>query len=65
MQELKIMIQKAAHLSKINFSLFIDGEDYTHYTDETFDSLFPPNLLKKSCQHKYERRIPVNGYFVK
>ena len=45
MQELKIMIQKAAHLSKINFSLFIDGEDYTHYTDETFDSLFPDQTL--------------------
>ena len=41
MQELKIMIQKAAHLRKNNFRLFSNGEEFTDYTEETFDSLFP------------------------
>ena len=41
MQELKIMIQKAAHLKKNAFSLYSEGVDYTPYTEETFDSLFP------------------------
>ena len=41
MQELKTMIQKAAHLRKNAFGLFNEGEDYTQYTEETFDSLFP------------------------
>ena len=45
MQELKVMIQKAAHLKKNSFSLFSEGEDYTQYTDETFDSLFPDQTL--------------------
>ena len=45
MQELKIMIQKAAHLKKNSFNLFNGGEDYTQYTDETFDSLFPDQTL--------------------
>ena len=45
MQELKVMIQKAAHLKKNSFNLFNEGEDYTHYTDETFDSLFPDQTL--------------------
>ena len=41
MEELKIMIQKAAHLRKNTFRLYCEGEDYTPYTNETFDSLFP------------------------
>ena len=45
MQELKIMIQKAAHLKKNTFSLYCEGEDYTQYNDETFDSLFPEQNL--------------------
>ena len=45
MQELKIMIQKAAHLKKNSFYLFCEGEDYTSYTEETFDSLFPDQIL--------------------
>ena len=40
-KELKTMIQKAAHLKKNSFSLFNEGEDYTQYSDETFDSFFP------------------------
>ena len=45
MQELKTMIQKAAHLRKNGFGLYIKGEDYTQFTDETFDSLFPEQDL--------------------
>ena len=45
MQELKTMIQKAAHLKKNTFSLFNEGTDYTGYSDETFDSLFPDQDL--------------------
>ena len=41
MQELMTMIQKAAHLRKNSFGLYIEGVDYTQYTEETFDSLFP------------------------
>ena len=40
MHELKIMIQKAAHLSSKNFRLFSDGEEYSYYEQETFESLF-------------------------
>ena len=40
MNELKMMIQKAAHLSKINFRLISNGEEYTNYNEETFESLF-------------------------
>ena len=45
MQELKIMIQKAAHLKKNTFGLFCNGENYSQYTEETFDSLFPEETL--------------------
>ena len=45
MQELKVMIQKAAHLRKNTFRLFSEGIDYTDYSDEAFDSLFPDQAL--------------------
>ena len=45
MQELKLMIQKAAHLRKNSFRLFSNGEDYTPYNEEIFDSLFPNQSL--------------------
>ena len=41
MLELKGMIQKAAHLRKNSFGLYSEGENYTQYNEETFDSLFP------------------------
>jgi hypothetical protein len=41
MQELKLMIQKAAHLKRRNFLLFSNGEEYTQYNTEIFGSLFP------------------------
>ena len=45
MQELKIMIQKAAHLKRRNFRLFSEGEEYTQYNQELFSSLFPNQNL--------------------
>ena len=45
MQELKLMIEKAAHLSKNNFKLFSEGEEYTHYNEEKFNSIFPDQDL--------------------
>jgi len=45
MKELKIMIQVAAHLKKKNFRLFYEGEEYTQYNDESFESLFPNEKL--------------------
>ena len=45
MQELKIMIQKAAHLKKNSFYLICNGKNYTNYTDETFESFFPDQKL--------------------
>ena len=41
MQELKLMIQKAAHLKRRNFHLFSNGEEYIQYNTEIFGSLFP------------------------
>jgi hypothetical protein len=41
MKELKIMIQVAAHLKKNNFRLFSEGQEYTQYHEETFETLFP------------------------
>ena len=41
MQELKLMIQKAAHLRRNNFRLFSNGQEYTQFNEEIFDSLFP------------------------
>ena len=40
MSELKLMIQKAAHLRSRNFRLFSNGEEYSNYKEETFESLF-------------------------
>ena len=45
MEELKMMIEKAAHLRKNSYGLFIKGVDYTNFTNETFDSLFPDEAL--------------------
>lgn len=41
MKELRKMIKIAAHLKKINFRLFCEGDEYTQYKEETFESLFP------------------------
>ena len=41
MKELKLLIQKAAHLRRNTFRLFSNGEEYTEYNEETFDTLFP------------------------
>jgi hypothetical protein len=45
MKELKLMIQMAAHLKKNNFRLFCEGQEYTEYQEETFESLFPSQNL--------------------
>ena len=45
MKELKIMIQKAAHLRKNSFILLSEGINYTQHNEETFDSLFPDKQL--------------------
>ena len=45
MQELKIMIQKAAHLKHRNFRLFSNKVEYTQYNQEIFSSLFPNQNL--------------------
>ena len=45
MQELKLMIQKAAHLRKNTFKLFSNGDEYSQYNEEIFDSLFPNQSL--------------------
>jgi hypothetical protein len=46
MKELKIMIQVAAHLKKNNFLLISeDGQEYSKYHEETFESLFPNKNL--------------------
>ena len=45
MKELKLMIQKAAHLRNKNFRLFSKGEEYTQYENELFHSLFPHQTL--------------------
>ena len=45
MWELKTMIQKAARLHSRNFRLFSNGEDYTKYNDETFESFFHEQKL--------------------
>ena len=51
MKELKIMIQVAAHLRKNNFRIFCEGQEYTQYHDETFESLFPTqNIVIFSLQ---------------
>ena len=45
MQELKLMIEKAAHLKRRTFKLFSNGEEYSQYNEETFDTLFPHQSL--------------------
>ena len=45
MSELKLMIQKAAHLRKNSFTLVSEGQNYTQYNSETFVSLFPNKQL--------------------
>ena len=46
MKELKIIIQVAAHLKKNNFLLISeDGQEYSKYHEETFESLFPNKNL--------------------
>ena len=40
MSELKLMIQKAAHLRSKNFRLISNGEDYSKFNDEAFESIF-------------------------
>jgi len=45
MSELKLMIQKAAHIRSKNFRLFSNGEEYTKYNDETFESIFHEQKL--------------------
>ena len=45
MFELKLMIQKAAHLRSRNFRLFSKGQEYSIYNDETFESLFHEQKL--------------------
>ena len=44
MQELKLMIKKAAHLKR-NFKLLSNGEEYSQYNEEIFDTLFPHQSL--------------------
>ena len=41
MNELKLMIQKAAHLKRNNFRIFSEGKEYTQYNSEIFSSFFP------------------------
>lgn len=45
MNELKLMIAKAAHLHLKNFRIFSGGEEYTKYNNETFESLFHEQKL--------------------
>ena len=45
MLELKMMIQKAAHLRSRNFRLFSSGGEYTKFNDESFESLFPQQKI--------------------
>ena len=40
-QELKYMIQKAAHLRKNSFKIFSNGIEYTNFNEEIFDMIFP------------------------
>jgi hypothetical protein len=45
MKELKTMIRVAAHLKKNNFRLFSEGQEYTDFNEESFESLFPNQKL--------------------
>ena len=57
MKELKIMIQVAAHLKKNNFGLFCEGQDYTKFHEETFESLFPSQNLVVFTIQKAEGEV--------
>jgi len=39
------MIRVVAHLKKNNFRLFCEGEEYTNYSEETFESILPNKKL--------------------
>ena len=41
MNDLKLMIQKATHLRPNSFRLISKGENYTKFSQESFESLFP------------------------
>jgi hypothetical protein len=56
-RELKTMIQVAAHLKKNNFRLFCDGDEYTQYNDETFESIFPDQKLVVFTLQKGEGEV--------
>ena len=56
-RELKTMIQVAAHLKKNNFRLFSEGDEYTQYNDETFDSIFPGKKLVVFTLQKGEGEV--------
>ena len=56
-RELKAMIRVAAHLKKNNFRLFSDGEEYTQYNDETFESIFPNKNLVVFTLQKGEGEV--------
>ena len=45
MSELKLMIQKATHLRSKNFRLLSNGEEYSKFNDEKFESIFPGQNL--------------------
>jgi len=45
MDELKLMIQKASHLRPNSFRLISKGENYTKFSSESFESLFPGQEL--------------------
>ena len=45
MSELKLMIQKTAHLRSKNFRLISNGEEYSKFNDETFESIFHEQKL--------------------
>ena len=45
MQELKLMIQKAARIRNRSFRIFSSGNEYTQYNKEIFSALFPNQKL--------------------
>ena len=57
MKELKLLIQVAAHLKKNNFRLFSDGNEYTQFHEETFDSLFHDQKLVVFSLEKGEGEV--------
>jgi len=57
MKELKTMIRVAAHLKKNNFRLFCEGEEYTQFNEESFESLFPNQNLVVFTLQKGEGEV--------